>query len=57
MHRLFSRPLAGGILSGEFVYNADKEYAKAGDIRLKEKDMFVSAIGYDKNFNWAWLNK
>jgi len=53
----FSRPLAGGILSGEFVYNADKEYAKAGDIRLKEKDMFVSAIGYDKNFNWAWLNK
>jgi len=52
----FSKPMFGGIVSGEFVLNTDRDY-QYGTSDIKEKDLFVSALGFDKNFNWAWLAK
>jgi len=54
----FSRPVKclGAILSGEAVLNAGKEY-QYGTYDIKEKNVFISALGLDKNIQIPWLSK
>ena len=57
----FARPVEfiGSILSGEVVLNAGKAYqAGAGPTTdIKDRDVFISALGLDKNIQIPWLSR
>jgi hypothetical protein len=55
----FARPVEfiGSILSGEVVLNAGKNYNTFDRSEIKERDVFISAIGLDKNIQIPWLSK
>ncbi len=51
-----AKPLFGGILSNEITVNINQPY-QYGAFERKDKNLFVSALTYDKNYNWPWLVK
>ena len=57
----FARPVEfiGSILSGEVVLNAGKAYQSGGGptTDIKDRDVFISAIGLDKNIQIPWLSR